>query len=131
MIVPAEAGSMLVRFDDLDLLSDSEAQIYRKGTGKLLHSTRWSKPDVSNPVRDQTRRVKSPGTPHDIAMKKLMKFVVGTEDLGWILKPNQRWDGFNKTFEFVISGRSDWIMQNAQRLEEAWLVLLYILKGRW
>ena len=41
MIVPAEAGSVLVSCNDLDLLSDSEAQIYRKGTGKLHHLTRW------------------------------------------------------------------------------------------
>ena len=51
MIVPAEAGSMLVRCDDLDLLSDSEAQIYRKGTGKLIHLSKNIASKMDKPRR--------------------------------------------------------------------------------
>jgi hypothetical protein len=49
--LPAPAGSMLTKGDK----KESEAvplaqQAYRKGVGKLLHVSRWTRPDIMNSV---------------------------------------------------------------------------------
>jgi hypothetical protein len=54
--IPAPAGSVLSKGDK----TESEAvplaqQAYRKGVGKLLHMTRWTRPDIMNAVRELSR----------------------------------------------------------------------------
>ena len=40
-------------------------------------------------------------------LKKVMKYCVETKDIGWFLKPSRSWDGKDKSFKFVINGKSD------------------------
>ena len=44
---------------------------------------------------------------HIVAMHKVMAHCVSTPFRGSKLRPRIEWDGKDKTFEFVIGGRSD------------------------
>ena len=106
-ITPAVAGSVLnPDVPAEEVISKEEHSKYRTGTGKLLHVTRWSRPDIWNATRELTRAVKDPSRIHYLAMLKCMKYCVRTKSRGWVLKPTRKWDG-KKGFKFRISGRSD------------------------
>ena len=36
-----------------------------------------------------------------------MNYCIATKDKGWILKSKRTWDGKDKSFEFVLDGKSD------------------------
>ncbi len=44
---------------------------------------------------------------HVKAMHHTMEYCTCTPERGWLLKPNRRWDGKDKNFEFIVSGQSD------------------------
>jgi hypothetical protein len=105
--LPAPAGSMLTKGDK----TDSEAvplaqQAYRKGVGKLLHVTRWTRPDIINYVRELSRFAGGALMAHMKAMYRCMAYCVATSKRGINIAPNTRWNG-SPEFKFVISGRAD------------------------
>jgi hypothetical protein len=56
--LPAPAGSMLTKGDKHDIEAvPLTQQAYRKGVGKLLHVTQWTRPDIMNSVRELSRFV--------------------------------------------------------------------------
>jgi hypothetical protein len=105
--LPAPTGSMLTKGDK----TDSEAvplaqQAYRKGVGKLLHVTRWTRPDIMNSERELSRFSGGALMAHMKAMYRCMANCVATSKRGINISPNTRWDG-SPEFKFVISGRAD------------------------
>ena len=104
---PALAGSVLSpEAGEEELVDKKNHNSYRTGVEKLLHVTRWSRPETWNTVRELTRAVTGPSMMHYNAMLRLMKYCVDTPKKGWMLKPKRTWDGKSK-FMFQISGRSD------------------------
>jgi hypothetical protein len=104
--IPAPAGSVLSKGDK----TDSEAvplaqQAYRKGVGKLLHMTRWTRPDIMNAVRELSRFAGGALMGHMKAMYRVMAYCVNTSKRGIKIKPNERWDG-SPDFKFTIGGRA-------------------------
>ena len=79
----------------------------RKGVGKLIHLSKYSKPDLLNAVQELTRFGSKPSLDHYKAMLRVMKFCCQTRTEGLIINPNKRWDGVNKTYSFEITGESD------------------------
>ena len=67
----------------------------------------WSRPEISNAVREVSRHGHRCTTKHAKAAKKIAAFVWQTPHQGWTLRPNRKWDGKDRTFKFKISGRSD------------------------
>ena len=68
---------------EVNLIGPSAHGKYRTGVGKLLHVTRWSRPEIWNAVRELTRAVKGPSQNHYAAMERVMKYYVDTpEDAG-------------------------------------------------
>ena len=104
---PGEPGVTLAKAETAELVGKDETKYYRKGIGKLLHMMRWSRPDIYNSVRDLSRHMSGVAIRHIRAMHRVMKHVVSTRDRGWVLKPNRKWDGKDKEFEFIINGMSD------------------------
>lgn len=51
---PAAAGQILIRGDKKGMLNEELQYKFRKGVGKLLYLTRWSRPDIRNAVRELT-----------------------------------------------------------------------------
>lgn len=104
---PAEASVVLQPTTDESKVSVAMQRQYRKGVGKLLHMTRWSRPEMQNAVRELSRRMQASSGAHRKAMHRVMKYCVDTKDRGWMLKPTRKWDGKDKNFEFRVHGRSD------------------------
>jgi hypothetical protein len=105
-MIPATPGSVLAESEER-LVNEQEHYEYQKGTGKLIHLTKYSRPEIYNATRDLSRQGSKPVPAHVKAMKKVMKYCLTTRDRGLLLKPNKRWDGKDKTFKFVIHGESD------------------------
>ncbi len=103
---PATPGSALVKTDPEDCIPADQLFKYRSGVGKLLHMMRWSRPEILNAVREESRYMSGASLAHVKAMHRTMKYCVGTPERGLLLKPVGKWDG-NPSYEFVISGRSD------------------------
>jgi hypothetical protein len=106
--LPAPIGSMLTKGDK----TYSEAvplaqQAYRKGVRKLLHVTRWARPDIMSSMREFSRFTGGALMAHMKAMYRCMAYCVATSKRGIKIAPNTRWDG-SPEFKFVISGRADY-----------------------
>jgi len=101
---PAAPNSMLV--DGEPKLNEEEHSTYRKGVGKLIHLSKYSRPGVLNSVRELSRFCSKPTAAHMKAMLRCMKHCTNTKERGVMLKPFGVWDG-SKDFEFEIMGKSD------------------------
>lgn len=53
---PAEAGSILIQSEKGNKVGKERHTYFRSGVGKLLHLTRWSRPEVQNAVRELARQ---------------------------------------------------------------------------
>ena len=101
---PAPPNSIL---EDGDVkLNDEMHSDYRKGVGKLIHLTKFSRPEVGNAVRDLATKGSFPCQSNYEGMIRAMHYTVGTKDRGLVLKPFGEWDG-TANFEFTIHGISD------------------------
>lgn len=103
---PAVAGQVLNKTDKDKTLTKKEQKEYRSGVGKLLHMMRWTRPDVLNAVRELSRFMMEATTDHLEAMKRVMRYCVGTAERGFTIQPNQSWNG-DPNFEFEVHGTSD------------------------
>jgi hypothetical protein len=105
--LPAPAGSMLSKGNKIESKAVPLAQqAYRKGVGKLLHVTRWTRPDNMNSVRELSRFAGGALMAHMKVMYRCMAYCVATSKRGIKIAPNTRWNG-SPDFKFVISGRAD------------------------
>ena len=108
IMTPAEAGQVLVKNENAENVVCKESHTYyRSGVGKLLHLSRWSRPDIQNSVREVARQGSGPVKAHLKAMHRIMDYCVATSKRGWLLKPKRKWDGIDKEFKFVIRGQAD------------------------
>ena len=103
---PAEGGQVLRPCEEGDGLPPEMQTKYRSGVGKLLHMMRWSRPDVLNAVREQSKYMQEASPAHMKAMKRIMRYLTLTSNRGLCLNPKRKWDG-NPEFEFRIYGLSD------------------------
>ena len=104
---PAPAGEILRKGEEKDFVSTDKMTKYRSGTGKLLHLTKWSRPDIQNAVRELTRFMMRTLGAHEVALKRAMEYCVSTPARGWLLRPNGIWDGRDKNYKFKVHGFSD------------------------
>jgi hypothetical protein len=103
---PAVPGQVLHKPREGEGIEPQEQGTYRSGVGKLLHTAKWTRPDILNPVRDLSRYMSGASQAHMTAMKRVMKYLVGTPNRGLVLHPRRKWDG-SKGFKFRITGKSD------------------------
>ena len=105
-MVPAVAGQILVKGDGSGGISEEKATKYRSATATCMYIMQWSRPDIFNATRGQSRHMKEPREAHDKALQTLMKHVVSTEERGLVLAPTALWNEDSK-FKFTVRGRSD------------------------
>lgn len=103
---PAAPGSVLEDVEDAKLDPD-EHYTYRKGVGKLIHLSKYSRPEILNAVRELSRYGSKPVPAHEKAMLRVMKYCVETKNRGRILKPFGKWDGRDRNYKFIIHGEAD------------------------
>jgi hypothetical protein len=106
-LVPSKPGNILTKCVESDKLSPEMHSRYRTGVGKLLYLAKHSRPDIANAVRELARHCHCPTNAHWEAMCYCIRYVCGTSTRGLVLRPTGKWDGKDKTFKFVIRGRSD------------------------
>ena len=63
-------------------LSPLEHEQYRNMVGSMLYLACWSRPDIAFAVSELSRFVSSPGQNHMKAVKHLLRYLKGTQDLG-------------------------------------------------
>ena len=105
-LVPAKPGDILTA-GDVETLSAEMHTRYRMGVGKLMYLAKHSRPDINNAVRDLARHSHAPNQGHWNAMCYCIRYVRATPERGLVLRPSGEWDGKDRSFQFVIRGRSD------------------------
>ena len=96
---PAEGG---------EVLAADQQKVYWGIVGRLLHMTAWSRPDLSNVlVREVSRYGHRCTKTYLKALQQPVKYAWQTPKRGWFLKPTRTWNGFDKSFKFRISSKSD------------------------
>lgn len=75
------------------MISENDQKMYRSGTGILLHLIKYTRPDITNPVRELTKVLDGASPAAFGEMMRVIKFVLDTEDMGLRIKPNFREDG--------------------------------------
>jgi hypothetical protein len=79
---PAETGKVLIKGEIGTELKSSEQTKCRRGVGKLLHTMRWSRPEIYNSVRELSRFMTSgTATSHVKDMRRVMEYCVSTEKM--------------------------------------------------
>ena len=106
-MTPAEAGTTLVHGMEGSKVGGKRHTYYQSRVGKLLHMSRWSRPEVQNAVRELSRHGSMPTEAHIKAMHQNMDYCQVTPNRGWLLKPEQKWDGRDRSFKFRISSMAD------------------------
>ena len=104
---PAEAGTVLAKCSESAKVNRKRHTYFRQGVGKLLHMTRWSRPEVQNSVRELARHGCTPCEAHIKAMHRAMEPCASTPNRGWTLNPERKWDGKDRSFKFRIHGMAD------------------------
>jgi hypothetical protein len=105
--LPATAGSMLsYKQEGAKYLSQEKQREFRSGVRKLLHWTKWSRPDIKNAVRELSRGMTQATEESYKSMQRVMKYCVETPERGLLLAPKGTWTG-GENEELVIMGMSD------------------------
>ena len=65
-----------------DNVNAIDHETYRSGVGTLLYLTKYSRPDLSNQVRELSKTMDAPALAHLKEMCKLIRFVLSTKDYG-------------------------------------------------
>ena len=63
-------------------MNPEEHETYRSGVGTLLHLTKHSRPDICNPVREQSKTMDAPVPAHLKEMYKVLRHVLSTKGYG-------------------------------------------------
>ena len=71
---PAEDGTTLVHGAEGSKVGGKRHTYYQSGVGKLLHMSRWSRPEVQNAVRELSRHSSMPTEAHIKAMHQNMEY---------------------------------------------------------
>jgi hypothetical protein len=104
-VTPAIPNSILVEGEVP--LDKKKYYMYRKGVGKLIHLSKYTRPDVLNSVRELSRFGANATEAYYKAMSRVLKYCVGTKERGLKLDPNTQRNGKGKNFEFEIKGKAD------------------------
>ena len=87
---PASQGTHVMRpLSEEEKLSEAEQKMYRSGVGSLLYLLKPSRPDLSNSVRELSKVMDGANRSHMKMLKRVIKFVIDTQNRKLILKPNQ------------------------------------------
>jgi hypothetical protein len=105
ILTPAEPGSTQV--GGAVVLNAEKHHNYRKGVGKLIHLSKYSRPSILHSVRELSKFASKPSVANEKAMLRCMQHCVETKQQGLFLKPKGIWDVRDKDFEFEITGESD------------------------
>jgi hypothetical protein len=87
--LPAPAGTILsCNNEGVTYLSVEKQQEFRSGVGKLLHLTKWSRPEIKNAVCKLCRGMTKATEEAYRSMQQVMTYCVDMPKRGLLLAPN-------------------------------------------
>jgi hypothetical protein len=95
-----------LRLGNEPILEGKRNTYFRSGIGKLMHMRRWSRPELTNALRDLSRYNTNTTIAHIDAMYRTMRYAMNTPCRGLTLAPKDVWDG-NPELTFRINGYAD------------------------
>jgi hypothetical protein len=87
-------------------LSPEKQRDFRSGVDKLLHLSKWSRPEIKNAVHELSGGMTQATEEVYTAMQQVMSYCVVTPNRGLLLAPERQWSG-REDEELVIQGMSD------------------------
>jgi hypothetical protein len=88
-------------------ISQEDQKVYRAGVGTLLYLIKYSRPDVSNVVRELAKCMDKATPAAFKEMKRVMRFIAGTKDYGLKIAPKKP-EQHNFKWNMVLYSDSDW-----------------------
>ena len=103
---PGTPGQGLVRPAEGDAaISDEKQKTYRSAVGTLLQFTKYSRPDISNAVRELSKCMDKANEAAYKEMQRIIKFVLDTKHYGLLIEPKSE---FNAPWHLKVYTDSDW-----------------------
>ena len=104
-------------------VSIKEHKTYLSGVGMLLYLMKHSRPDIANAVRELTKVLDKPTPAALKEMKRVMKFVLDTENYGLRIEPTSL---DNEKWTMIGSSDSDWAGDKDTRLSVSGFVIFLL-----
>ena len=79
---PLDPKQPLVEAPEMELLNEENALHYRAAVGALMYLMICTRPDLAFTLSRLSKFSSRPGTMHAAAVKRVLRYLVGTEDLG-------------------------------------------------
>jgi len=87
------------------VVSPKDQSLYRSGVGMLLYLVKYSRPDISNAVRELSKGMKEPTPSAFKEMKRVLKYVIDTKEKGLKMEPKTGDEG---NWNMTVYTDSDW-----------------------
>jgi Reverse transcriptase (RNA-dependent DNA polymerase) len=105
--LPVTAGSILsYKGEGVKYLGPEKQHDFWSGVGKLLHLSKWSRPDIKNSVQELSRGMTQATEEAYEAMQQVMAYCVASPSRGLVLAPEGQWSG-REDEELIINEMSD------------------------
>ena len=75
-ITPGTPGFIGGKVDDISKVDEEKQSMYRSGVGTLLYLTKYSRPDITNPVREISKSMDGASMTHVMEMYRVINFVL-------------------------------------------------------
>jgi hypothetical protein len=100
---PAAPKTSIIRPDkDFPLISSDDQKLFRSGVGMLLYLIKYSRPDISNAVRELSKVADGATEAHWKSLLRTIKYVIDTENKALKLQPKIKDNNL-----FYLEGFSD------------------------
>ena len=86
-VTPGTAGFIGGEVDDISRVDEKTQSMYRSGAGALLYLTKYSRPDITNPVRELSKSMDGASMAQVTEMYRAINFVLETKTLGLRMVP--------------------------------------------
>jgi hypothetical protein len=111
--------------EDLEVFNNDFQRKYRSGVGMLLYLTKYSRPDISNIVRELSKRMNAASWGSYQELLCVIKFINDTKSFGWKVMPKLDNDF---SWNLKIFCDSDWAGDPETRVSVTGFVI-YLLDG--
>jgi Reverse transcriptase (RNA-dependent DNA polymerase) len=95
-----------VKGEGVQYLTPHKQRDFQSGMGKLLHLSKWSRPDIKNAVWELSRGMTQATEESYEAMQRVMAYCVATPSRGLLLAPEGQWSGCEDE-ELIFKGMSN------------------------